>query len=179
MGLGNLGDIIVILLVFGLLQIFIVTSIGISNIRNDWDKYKCNPGVIPFAHIFGHDPGKTFNECVKRTQVDFMSAFLEPVYASMFAFAETGSRFTEIFEGLKLFGNNENAAMGDFVTSARARIYGVGNELNKIYLNVEDTFSKLTSTLAVLLYVVQSSLEIGRFAWLELPGTFIRMSGIE
>jgi hypothetical protein len=178
MGLGNLGDVIVILLIFGLLQIFIITSIGISNVRNDWDKYKCNPGIIPFAHIFGHDPGKTFNECIKSTQVDFMSAFLEPIYASMFTFAENGSRFTEIFEGLKLFGNNQDNAMGGFVTSAKNRIHSVGNELNKVYLDIDDTFSKLTSTLTILLYVVQTSIETGRLAWNEIPGTFMKMAGL-
>ena len=77
MGFGDLGNLILIIFIFTLLQLFLSLNIGISEIRNNWDKYKCNPGIMPFAHVFGHDTGKNFNECIKSSQANFMNSFLE------------------------------------------------------------------------------------------------------
>lgn len=176
MGFGDLGNLILIVFIFTLLQLFLSLNIGISEIRNNWHKYKCNPGIMPFAHVFGHDTGKNFNECIKLSQANFMSSFLEPIYTGLGFFAETGSVFTEVFEELKIFGNAQNSSSGSLVSNIKNRLLAMGFETNQIYINISNTFGQLSSLITVVFYLVETGLTAGEFAWQELPGTFIRFA---
>ena len=173
---GDLGSAVVIIFIFSILHGVLAISIGISNIKNNWEHYKCNPSVMPFARLFGHDTGENFNECIQKSQVDFMSSFLEPIYQSLSYFAQNGAIFTEIFEQTKLFGNTQDNNMGNFVEDAKGRLYNMTDGANRIFIGAEDTFSKLTSTITVLFYTIQSTLVAGESAWNELPGTFIKIA---
>lgn len=176
MGFGDLGNAIIIVVVFIIIQFLLTLSAGISNIKNNWDRYKCNPAILPFASVFGHDTKDTFNECIKDSQVNFMSVFLEPIYASLFYFANNGAVFTEMFQRLKLFGNAENIAMGDFADVASSRLYGLISATNDVYINITDTFSKLTSTIAILFNTIRTTLYIGEQSSCELLGTVISIA---
>ena len=172
---GDLGSAVVIIFIFTIIHGVLAVSIGIANIRNNWDYYKCNPAVMPFAGVFGHDIGKNFNECVKLNQVDFMSVFLDPIYEALLYFSQNGSVFASLFERLKLFGNLQGESMFDFTFDANARLNALADGGNRIFIGINDTFSKLASTITILFYVIQSGIVAGRSAWNELPGTFIKV----
>ena len=55
------------------INIFIINY---NNIKNNWNDYKCSPLVMPFAGVFGHDPGSNFTGCITSMQSDFMGVFL-------------------------------------------------------------------------------------------------------
>ena len=99
---GDSGSAVVIIIIFSLVHILLAVSIGITNIRKNWEKYKCDPAIMPFAGVFGHDVTENFNQCIKTTQVDFMGPFLEPVYQSLSYFSQNGAQFTDMFEDLKV-----------------------------------------------------------------------------
>ena len=40
---GDLGSAVVIIFIFSILHAVLAVSIGISNIKNNWEYYKCNP----------------------------------------------------------------------------------------------------------------------------------------
>ena len=173
---GDLGSAVVIIFIFAIIHGVLAVSIGIANIKRNWDYYKCNPEIMPFAGVFGHDIRKNFNECVKANQVDFMSGFLDPIYASLTYFAQNGSVFASLFERLKLFGNLQGDSMFDFTLDANARLNAMADGGNRIFIGINDTFSKLASTITVLFYVIQSGIAAGKSAWNELPGTFIKVA---
>lgn len=176
MGLGDLGNAIVIIFIFVVLHMYLSLSIIISRVKNNWNEYKCKPNIMPFAFIFGHDTIQNFTECIKLNQVNFMSTFLEPIYGSLNYFAETSSVFTNIFEDLKMFGNNQNQEMSNLASTVRNRLNGLIAETNYIYINIIDTFTKLASSMTVLYYVLNSTIEFAKSAWNELPGTFLKIA---
>ena len=177
MGLGDLGNVVLIVFIFMLLHLFLSLSIGIAEIKRNWNKYKCNPGVMPFAAVFGHDPKKNLNECIKLTQVNFMSAFLEPIYGSLNAFAKTGMIFTSIFEDIKFFGMDQQIANIDLGKAIKSRAIGAMNSLNVMFLNVKDTFGQLSSSIRVIYYILEGSIRTVKVADRNLPGTLIGILG--
>ena len=176
MGVGDLGNAVIIILLFILINISISLSIGISHIKNNWDKYKCNPGIIPIAFIFGHDVNSTFNECIKSNQNDYMSAFMTPIFDSLKYYAEAGSKFAEIFEQMKLFSNTQDDTMGNFAELVTNKLINITTELNNIFIRISDTFAKLGSSITVLYYFIQSTIGAVKGAWSGLPGTFIKLA---
>tara|TARA_B110001452_G_scaffold224588_1_gene198226 strand:- start:4887 stop:5435 length:549 start_codon:yes stop_codon:yes gene_type:complete len=177
MGVGDLGNAVLIIIIFSLIQLFVTLSIGISRIRNNWDDYKCNPGIIPFASVFGQDPIENFNQCIKVSQVGFMSGFLKPIYGALQQFSDSGNLFTQIFESLKLGLNNEQAGTFNLANDIGARIRGIITELNLVFITITDTFGKIGSTVTVLYYLIITSIKTTQTLWEELPGTIIRVIG--
>ena len=177
MASSDIANAIIIIIIFVVLQLFITLSIGVARIRNDWDKYKCNPAVIPFASIFGYDPVDTFNSCVLSSQANFMSKFLDPIYSTFGNLIEQGSLFTGILEFLKLGLNTEQASLLNLAETFGLKFLNLTTEFNKIIINITDVFGKLSSSMTLLYYLMISGLKVGESLWEELPGTVIRFVG--
>ena len=158
MGLGDLGNVVIILLIFMFLHLIIALSIGISTIKNNWDEYKCNPAVMPFADIFGHDTRENYEECVKSVQIDFMSSFLDPIFGSLEIFASMGNSFLETFEDIKLFGLSVDGSIGEVFNTMTNKIKNMGNELSRMYIVIIDTFGNLFSIFTVIFYMGQGGI---------------------
>ena len=176
MGLGDLGNVVIILIIFMFLHLLIALSIGISVIKNDWDTYKCNPAVMPFADIFGKDVTENYEECVKTTQISFMSSFLEPIFGALNIFAETGNSFLKTFDDIKLFGLNTELNISDLFGSVQGKIMNMGNELSKMYIVITDTFGNLFSVITVFYYMIQGGIITAETIFTEnITGTLIEI----
>ena len=57
-------------------------------IKNDWDKYRCNPAIIPLAGLFGYDPTKTFTECIGKTAKESSNEVITP-YGDLFSIVQS------------------------------------------------------------------------------------------
>ena len=174
MGLGDIGNAFLIVLIFCLIQLFISLSVGLVQLRNNWNKYKCNPLVTPFAGVIGYDPVLTFQECTKETQGDFMKSFLQPVYDTLDTFADAGNVFTEILESLKLGLNVQEGEtfniVGDLGNRLKMLISGLSNSL----ITVSNVFGKTTSMITVIYNLIGLSTKLGEAIVGDLPGTAFR-----
>ena len=173
----GLGTAILIIFIIMLIHFALTASIGIAHIKNNWQEYKCKPGILPFAAVFGHNTSENFKECVKDTQVNFMEVFLEPIYGSLSFFAESGSMFADIFKDVKVFGNSQETAGFDMQANMENRMMGVLNETNGMYINTVDTFSKLGQSMSLLYYGALSGINMGSSIYGELPGTLVKFAG--
>jgi hypothetical protein len=175
MGLGDVGNAFLIVLIFCLIQLFITISIGLVQLRNNWDKYKCNPGVTPFAGIIGYDPVLTFQECTKETQGDFMKSFLSPVYDTLDTFAEAGNVFTEVLEELKLGVNVQKNTSFNIVEDLGNRFKMLISGLTDSFITVSNVFGKITSMITVIYNLIGLSSNLGEAIVGDLPGTAFRI----
>ena len=176
MGFGNLGSVVIIIFIFSLIHLFLSLTIGISEIRNNWDKYKCNPGIIPFAGVVGPkgaDPISTAEECIKLTQVNFMGIFLEPIYAAITFFMQNGNFFTDIFNDLKVFGNFQEMELFKMFDDITGRIVNTGNSINIAIFRMTDTFHKIGYTINSLMNVITGLALTIEQGSQELPGLIV------
>ena len=158
MGLGDLGNAVIILIVFMLLNLLIAISIGITSIKNNWEKYKCNPAVMPFAGVLGYDSTKNYNECIKNTQISFMDSFLDPIYGSLEIFASTSKSFLEVIEQLKLFSQSSESGSNNLFAGIQNKVSNVTNEISLMYITIKDTFANISSLIAVIFYMIQGGI---------------------
>ena len=178
MGLGDLGNVVIILIIFMFLHLMIALSIGISTVKNNWDEYKCNPAVMPFADIFGHDTQENYNECIKNVQVDFMSSFLEPIFGSLEIFASMGNNFLETFDEIKLFGLSVDENTSTIFNTLTNKIKNMGNELSKMYIVIIDTFGNLFSVITVIYYMIQGGMITADTIFTKnITGALIQIAG--
>lgn len=85
-GVTNLFYVILIIFVFVTVGSFFYLKNQLNKIKNNWEKYKCNPAVIPFAGIINPDPNMTAAEftsynlkvCVSQVLVNIVKVFTAP-----------------------------------------------------------------------------------------------------
>ena len=174
MGLGDIGNAFLIVLIFCLIQLSITFSVGLVQLKNNWEKYKCNPGVTPFAGLIGFDPVITFQECTKETQGDFMKSFLSPVYDSLGTFAEVGNVFTEILESLKKSSNTQQATTFNVIGDLGNRLNMLISGLSNTFISVGDVFGKISSMMTVIYNLMATAVQLGDALKGDLPGTAFR-----
>jgi hypothetical protein len=175
MGLGDTGNAFLIVLIFCIIQLSITLSIGLVQLRNNWDEYKCNPGVTPFAGLVGFDPVTTFQECTKETQGTFMNTFLSPIFHTLDTFSEAGNVFTEVLESLKLGLNTQQGSTFNVVEDIGNRLNMLISGLTNSFINVGDVLGKISSMMTVILYLMTTSVQLGDSLRDDLPGTAFRL----
>ena len=174
MDVNDLFSTIIIILVFVGLYFASVLGIGSKQIENDWPKYRCNPGVMPFAGLFNHDVMQNFSFCIQNMQSSSMGSFLEPIhYALSFGGEITGTIGDSVNSVRKFFNNMRN-----WITTIVKSIFGVFLnmliEIQKLTLNIEDLFRKTLGVLATFLYILSGSVLTGKSVWAGPPGQIVR-----
>ena len=79
-------DILSVLAIFGIffgIQLFNILAVGKKNIEKNWPKYRCNPMIMPFAGMFGHNTSENFTYCIQNMQTSYMSEILKPINHSL------------------------------------------------------------------------------------------------
>ena len=67
-----------ITLVFVGAYFVIFSFVNIVEIANNWQTYRCNPMIMPFASLFGHNTSENFNFCVGNILNSGASSFTGP-----------------------------------------------------------------------------------------------------
>lgn len=57
--------------------------VGVNNINENWATYRCNPMVMPFAGVLGHDPSENFNHCTSSIQAVTVNNVMKPFNQQM------------------------------------------------------------------------------------------------
>ena len=55
---------ITIIFLFIILIISSILALGLENMKENWDKYRCNPMAMPFAGYLGQDTMDNFVFCI-------------------------------------------------------------------------------------------------------------------
>lgn len=55
---------IVTIIVVAIIGFIIYYSDSIEEVKKNWAKYRCQPSIMPFASLYGHDTGENFQYCM-------------------------------------------------------------------------------------------------------------------
>jgi len=174
MGLSDTGKAFLIVITFGLIQLSITLSIGLTHLKNNWNKYRCNPLVIPLAGLVQEDPGETFRECTKEIQFDFMKTILKPIYDSFSYFLESGNLFVGVLEQLKTGLVVQHGSTLTMMSDLGSRFNILLVELSRAFITVSDLFGKVSSAVTIIYYLIVTSSRLAEALDKDLPGTVVR-----
>lgn len=168
-----------IIIVFILLFMFNILSVGIKKIEDNWPTYRCNPVVMPFASIFNQDPVSNFTYCIQTMQSNYMDYLLQPVNYNLGSVANIGSVITEAINSARAFINN----LRNFITDIIQNVFGVFLniliEFQRIMVDLKDMVAKLVGILATLMYTIEGSMYTMQSTWNGPPGSLVRaLSGL-
>lgn len=140
---------------------FLTILLGMRvSIRNNWDLYRCNPLILPFAGLFGYDPSQTFTECLSTNVKEASEPVVKP--------------YDDLFSVLQSTAGNMSNSLGDIrgamanmkddfvngISSVLTKMGNVGATAQFMMLKIQAIFEKLLALYVTLLY----------FAWSMMKG---------
>jgi len=163
-----------IIIIFLGLYVFNILSVGITKVKEDWPKYRCNPSVMPFASIFGQDPVSNFTFCIQNMQTNYMGFLMQPLQYNLGVIGNVGTTLTKSVNDVRAFISNIRTFVTDIIQSIFGVFLNILIEFQRITINIKDLFGKLVGIMATLMYTLNGSIMTMNSAWDGPPGQLTR-----
>jgi uncharacterized protein YaaR (DUF327 family) len=165
---------IFIIIIFIILYVFNILAVGINKIKEDWTLYRCNPSVMPFASVFGHDTISNFTYCIQSMQGNYMSYLMQPLQYNLSIISDIGKNLTNSVNDVRAFFNNIRNFITDIVKSIFSVFLNILIEFQRLTMNIKDLFNKLIGIMVTLMYTLNGSIMTMNSAWSGPPGQLTR-----
>tara|TARA_Y100000389_G_scaffold49369_1_gene45061 strand:+ start:561 stop:1145 length:585 start_codon:yes stop_codon:yes gene_type:complete len=162
-----------IIIIFGLLQLTNLFAVGVKHIKNNWSLYRCNPLIIPFAGLFGHDPQETFTYCAHNYNMNFMQYLMDPLKWMVGNIGNIGKDVSDTVGDIVNLGSSTNSGIFSVFTNIYGTATNVLAQFQIIVLGLKDTFSKIVGILITFLYLLKGIEYAVPSALLTPPGKAI------
>jgi len=174
MNYSDLSLTIFIILVFVVLYVFNILSVGIKTIEDNWPVYRCEPMIMPFASVFGQDTGDNFTYCIQNMTTGFMDYLMQPLNFNMDLLGSLGSVITDAINDVREFFDYLRNMITDIVGSIFGVFLNILIEVQRLTMNVKDLFGKLIGILMSVVYTIESVPMTFESGWAGAPGQTIR-----
>lgn len=165
---------IIIIFLFLLLYIFNFLVTGIQKIKDNWPKYRCQPLVMPFAGIFGHNSKENFAFCIQNMQKGFMEPILKPLNFNIDVLSDVTAGLSDNLNNTRNFLKEFRISTGGAINNIFTSIGNITIEAQRVFINIKDTIGKLTGIMTTVLYTLDGSIMTMESAWSGPPGKLVR-----
>ena len=174
MNTSDLTLTVIIILIFILLYVFNILAVGIKKVEQDWPLYRCNPTIMPFASVFGHDTVSNFTYCIQNMQSNYMGFLFEPLHYNLGIIGSIATDITKNLSDVRAFFSNIRGFISDIVGGIFGVFLNILIEVQRLTMSIKDLFGKLTGIMATMMFTLSSSLMVMQSAWSGPPGELVR-----
>jgi hypothetical protein len=165
---------IVVMIIFFLLYVFNIIVVGMQRIKDNWPVYRCQPLIMPFASLFGHETGKNFIFCIQNIQTNFMGDLMKPVNFNIGVLGGIVSDLTSNMNSARGFVSVFRLNLTDIFGNIFASMFNIMIEVQRMVVNIKDMMGKLAGIMMTTLYVLNGSIVTMTSAWEGPPGGLVR-----
>lgn len=166
-------SLLIIFVYIGLL-LFNVLSVGISQINDDWGKYRCSPSVIPFASVFGHDTSENLTYCIQNMQGNSMNTLLAPINGKLDLIGGVSSQLNETLGNTTGVIGKIRVWITDLVETILSVFMNIIIQFQRILYNLKDVLSKISALMMVFMNIMTSISYTASSLWEGPPGDLVR-----
>lgn len=146
----NTGDILFTLFIiisFIVLYILSIMETRRKKIKDNWETYKCNPSIMPFASYYNEDVSTTenFSKCMSSMQNTQTQSFLEPVYGMMGSLTSFGGGLQSEILDIQTSVNVVIGAVNDIFSTFFIMLANILSGIYKILANMKDTTERIVA----------------------------------
>ena len=169
----NWMDFFYVILCFFAQVSIIQLFISISEIRQNWPQYRCNPLYMIYSKNIGED----FTYCVQNTQLNFMGYLLQPI---TYLFSSMNSIAGEFLSNINSI-RDMLSFIRTFITNIVSGVFGVFSNLviqfQVVTIGIKDMIGKVIGIVVTLLYILDGSNKTLQSAWNGPPGQLVKALG--
>ena len=165
---------VIIVIIFICLYLFNIIIVSMQRIKDNWPEYRCQPSIMPFASLFGHNTAKNFTYCIQNIQTGFMNNLLKPLNFNIGALAKIASDLTDDLNFTRGFMSMFRFNIADIFKNIFATMFNIMVEVQRTVINIKDMIGKLAGIMTATLYVLNGSMLTMTSMWAGPPGGLVR-----
>ena len=174
MGTSDLTLSIIIIFIFIILFVFNIIVIRMQHIKDNWNLYRCQPTVMPFASFFGHDASENFAYCIQNIQNGFMGDLLKPINLNIGILGDITSGLTENLNKARSFMSDFRFNLFDILENIFSVLFNIMVEIQRMMINFKDLLAKFGGLMVSILYILDGAIMTMSSAWAGPPGGLVR-----
>jgi hypothetical protein len=156
-----------LLVLIGLTLVLVLVAAGLAamsnyqNVRNNWNQYRCDPSVTPFAKFYGFDLEETVNFCIGQSVKEHAPGVIDPIYAGI-------NKITGVVDGVYTKVEAvEGGVMGlldgfkSFIVNFENSFRLLGTRVRMAFIRVKDIFARVYGIFIAFSYAAISAITFG------------------
>ena len=170
----DIGRCVLIIVVFLLLYFYNLLGVGLSKIEKNWPVYRCNPIVIPFAGVFGHDAVKNFTFCIQNMQLGFMGHLLHPLHYNFSLIETIVHDISRAVNDVRKFFFKLRSMIANMCMQIFTIFLNIIVAFQRMIIGVSNTFGKLTGMMVTIIYTVGGTMITAKSLYDGPPGKLLK-----
>jgi hypothetical protein len=167
------GMFIYVNLAFMIQIILMYYFIGLTEIKKNWQEYRCNPMYMPLSDDIKSD----FVYCVQNTQVNLMGYLLQPITYITSSLSSMGSELTTNVNGVRTMLSTIRTFISSIVESIFGVFMNLVIEIQKMTISIKDIVGKMIGIMVSLMYILDGSNKTIVSMWAGPNGQLVRALG--
>jgi|UniRef100_A0A6C0IRB2 hypothetical protein len=175
MKFGDFMRVFIIIVIFMLLYLSSIISVGLKTLKSNWPQYKCNPVAMPFAGYLGYDVMGNFTDCITDIQRGAMSRFLEPIYNAISWIVGISDYILKTVSQIRTALFSMKEIIFNVFKDIMALFVNILTKFQNLIVKIKDLMMKLGGTMAAIVYIAEGLSMAGSSVWKGPIGGLIRM----
>lgn len=142
-----------IIIIFVIISLITILGFNLQHIKLNWKKYRCNPMIMPIAHIFGEDAKKNHKECSAAVQSSFMDSLLAPIRGSQLANADNSHKTASKTNDTKRKAHETKFKLSNLMSGIFSKTNNVLIEFNRMGYSMKDIWHRITGIFILVQYM--------------------------
>jgi len=147
--------------------------ISLSEIKKNWQQYRCNPMYMPLSDDIQSD----FIYCIQNTQVNLMGYILQPITYITSSLSSMGSDLSGNINGIRTMLSTIRTFVSTIVESIFGVFLNLVIEMQKMTISIKDTIGKMVGIMVSLMYILDGSNKTIVSMWAGPNGQMVRALG--
>ncbi len=148
-------------LVLGLIAYVISEIASYYEITRNWEKYRCQPSIAPFAKFYGHDVTETLNFCAAEAVKEHAPGVVAPIYEGVNKIIGVVDGVYEKAEAVESGISGLIGGFANFVTNFVNSLGLIGTRIRMSIVRIKDIFMRLYGSFIAFVYAGISAITFG------------------
>ena len=165
---SNVKFIIGMVFAFTVGVLYFAAKVSSKKIKNNWEKYKCSPMIMPFASFYDKDPVENFKHCITKMQTSFNKDALAPLNRNLDSNNSTLTSMAGSLRSMKGISDSISETMNNSFNAINVVFVNFILELRKLVIGVKDSIHKMVGIFTSFIYIIQTAVKTA-----ESTGKFV------
>lgn len=155
------GWVFIITALLGGVTYFLLSAVNTAEVSRNWEKYRCNPAVMPFAKIYGHDPTENFNYCLQGMFNGKMGSILGPFQSILTLIISTTMQFLKNLNSLRMMLATLLGGISKVIQEFTARFKLIFMQTRQMALRIQFLMRRVFAVMYSVIYMGFSGITAG------------------
>ena len=134
---------------------------NVAEIRANWSKYRCQPSVMPFANLYGHEVNENFNYCMKNIFAGQIGTFTGPFGTILSSLIVTCMGFLQNLNSLRIMLATLVGGVTKVFTELTERFQLIMTQVKTTSMRMQFLMKRVFGTFYAIIYMATSGMQAG------------------